>query len=79
VPSKLQLVKYFYIHQLLGLNQIVHVGNFGSAADGLLLWANKPNWSLTLRHASKPKSELPGLYGAINHGDTQNTLKMRPM
>jgi hypothetical protein len=25
--------------------------------------------------ANKPKSELPGLYGAINRGDTQNTLK----
>jgi hypothetical protein len=24
--------------------------------------ANKPNWRLTLRHANKPKSELPGLW-----------------
>jgi hypothetical protein len=31
--------------------------------------ANKPN---------KPKSELPGLCGAINRGDTQNTLKKGP-
>jgi hypothetical protein len=36
--------------------------------------ANEPNWRLTLRHANKPKSVLPGQDGA-NRGDTQNTLK----
>jgi hypothetical protein len=39
--------------------------------------ANKPNWRLTLRPANKPKSELPA-YGAINRGDTQNTLTKGP-
>jgi hypothetical protein len=34
---------------------------------------------LTLRHGNKAKPELPGLYGAINRGDTQNTLKKGPM